>query len=76
MQQKISKKKKDKQKEEERIAAEVKETKLKQQYMNANKAMVEEKAWKSQQDGKKNRYLIKIKNLKIRIGKRVKGEIE
>jgi hypothetical protein len=43
----IKDKKTKKQLEEERIAREVKETRLKQQYMNANKAMVEEKAWKS-----------------------------
>lgn len=47
VQGRISNKKDYKRKEEERIAAEVKETRLKQQYMNANKAMVEEKAWKS-----------------------------
>ncbi|CAD8194680.1 unnamed protein product [Paramecium pentaurelia] len=51
VQNKISNKKQVKSAEEQRIAAEVRETKLRQQYMNANKAMVEMKAWKSQQDG-------------------------
>ncbi|CAD8195383.1 unnamed protein product [Paramecium pentaurelia] len=51
VQNKISQKKQIKSAEEQRIAAEVRETKLRQQYMNANKAMVEMKAWKSQQDG-------------------------
>ena len=47
VQNKICKKKDVKSADEQRIAAEVRETKLRQQYMNANKAMVEMKAWKS-----------------------------
>jgi len=41
-------KRKIKKKEEDRIARELRDIKLKRQYMNANAAVVEEKAWKSQ----------------------------
>ena len=43
--EKINKKKKDKQEEDARLAKELKEIRLQRQYMNANAAMVEEKAW-------------------------------
>ncbi len=46
--EKIGDKKSKKRKEEERLAREFREVKLKRQYMNANAAIVEEKAWKSQ----------------------------
>ena len=49
--QKILSKKDEKKIEEDKIAREEKETKLKQQYMNANKEIVEQMAWKGQQDG-------------------------
>lgn len=48
----INKKKTDKQIEEERLAKELKEIKLQRQYLNANAAMVEEKAWKELEAGK------------------------
>ena len=44
--EKINKKKKDKRDEDERLAKELKMIRLNRQYMNANAAMVEEKAWK------------------------------
>ena len=44
--EKISDKKKEKRKEEERLAKELKEIKLQRQYLNENKAKIEEKAWK------------------------------
>lgn len=47
----ISKKKKDKKDEDERLAKELKEIRLNRQYMNANAAMVEEKAWKELEAG-------------------------
>lgn len=49
--QKISKKKADKKAEDERLAKELKEIRLQRQYMNANAAMVEEKAWKELEAG-------------------------
>jgi len=49
---KVNKKKSDKQREEERLAKELKEIKLQRQYLNANAAMVEEKAWKELEAGK------------------------
>lgn len=49
--ERISKKKKDKQDEDERLAKELKEIRLQRQYMNANAAMVEEKAWKELEAG-------------------------
>ena len=48
----INKKKTDKKNEEERLAKELKEIKLQRQYLNANAAMVEEKAWKELEAGK------------------------
>ena len=48
----INKKKTDKRNEEERLAKELKEIKLQRQYLNANAAMVEEKAWKELEAGK------------------------
>ncbi|CAD8189940.1 unnamed protein product [Paramecium octaurelia] len=59
----ISQKKQIKSAEKQRIAAEVRKTKLTQQYMNANKAMIQMKAWKSQQDGLERE--IKIQNEKL-----------
>ena len=47
----ISKKKKDKKDEDDRLAKELKEIRLQRQYMNANAAMVEEKAWKELEAG-------------------------
>jgi hypothetical protein len=41
----INQKKKEKRDEEERLAKELKEIKLQRQYLNANAAMVEMKAW-------------------------------
>lgn len=52
MYDKVNKKKSDKQREEERLAKELKEIKLQRQYLNANAAMVEEKAWKELEAGK------------------------
>ena len=49
--EKINKKKKDKKEEDERLAKELKEIRLQRQYMNANAAMVEEKAWKELEAG-------------------------
>jgi hypothetical protein len=43
--EKISSKKRAKKKEEDRLAKEFKEIKLKRLYMNANAAIVEELAW-------------------------------
>lgn len=48
---KINQKKKEKREEEERLAKELKEIKLQRQYLNANAAMVEEKAWKELEAG-------------------------
>jgi thiamine kinase-like enzyme len=48
---KISEKKRLKRLEEERLAKELKEIKLQRQYLNASKAMVEEKAWKDLENG-------------------------
>jgi len=48
---KINKKKKDKKAEDERLAKELKEIRLQRQYMNANAAMVEEKAYKELEKG-------------------------
>lgn len=47
----ISKKKQTKKDEDQRLAQELKEIKLQRQYMNANAAMVEEKAWKELEAG-------------------------
>lgn len=47
----INKKKKDKKEEDDRLAKELKEIRLQRQYMNANAAMVEEKAWKELEAG-------------------------
>lgn len=49
--EKINKKKKEKKVEEDRLAKELKEIKLQRQYLNANRAMVEEKAWKELEAG-------------------------
>ena len=49
--EKINQKKKDKKTEEDRLAKELKEIKLQRQYLNANRAMVEEKAWKELETG-------------------------
>ena len=49
---KISSKKKAKKDEEERLAKELKEIKLQRQYLNANAAMVEYKAWQELEKGK------------------------
>ena len=49
---KVNQKKKDKRDEDERLAKELKEIKLQRQYLNANAAMVEEKAWKELEAGK------------------------
>ena len=49
--EKINKKKRDKQEEDARLAKELKEIRLQRQYMNANAAMVEEKAWKELEAG-------------------------
>lgn len=49
--EKINKKKKDKKEEDDRLAKELKEIRLNRQYMNANAAMVEEKAWKELEAG-------------------------
>ena len=49
--EKINKKKKDKAEEDARLAQELKEIRLQRQYMNANAAMVEEKAWKELEAG-------------------------
>jgi len=49
--EKINKKKADKRSEDERLAKELKEIRLQRQYMNANAAMVEEKAWKELEQG-------------------------
>jgi len=49
--EKINKKKLDKKAEDERLAKELKEIRLNRQYMNANAAMVEEKAWKELEAG-------------------------
>merc|ERR1712072_371124 len=48
---KIDRKKKAKADEEARLAQELKEIRLQRQYMNANAAMVEEKAWKELEAG-------------------------
>lgn len=48
---KISKKKKEKKAEEDRLEKELKKIKLQRQYLNANRAMVEEKAWKELENG-------------------------
>ena len=47
----INEKKRLKAEEEERLAKELKEIKLQRQYLNANRAMVEEKAWKELEAG-------------------------
>lgn len=49
--EKINKKKADKKAEDDRLAKELKEIRLQRQYMNANAAMVEEKAWKELETG-------------------------
>ena len=49
---KINKKKQEKREEDERLAKELKEIKLQRQYLNANAAMVEYKAWKELENGK------------------------
>ncbi len=49
--EKIEKKKKEKKAEDDRLAKELKEIKLQRQYLNANRAMVEEKAWKELEAG-------------------------
>jgi len=51
----INKKKNDKADEEARLAKELKEIKLQRQYLNANAAMVEEKAWKELENGKERK---------------------
>merc|ERR1712072_163586 len=48
---KIDRKKKAKADEEARLAQELKEIRLQRQYMNANAAMVEEKAWRELEAG-------------------------
>ncbi|KAL4453394.1 hypothetical protein ABPG74_017601 [Tetrahymena malaccensis] len=49
--QKVVDKKRAKKKEEDRLAKEYREIQLKRMYMNANAAVVEELAWKGQQEG-------------------------
>lgn len=51
VQEKIAEKKREKRKEEERLAKELKEIRLQRQYLNENKAKIEEKAWKRQELG-------------------------
>ncbi len=78
---KIQEKKRKKREEEERLAKELKEIRLQRQYLNASKAMVEEKAFKELERGaereartKQNDALIdqcklngiKVKDLSIR----------
>lgn len=48
---KIKDKKSSKKQEEDRLAKELKEIRLQRQYLNANRAMVEEKAWKELEIG-------------------------
>ena len=48
---KISKKKQEKKEQDEKLAKELKEISLQRQYMNANAAMVEEKAWRELEQG-------------------------
>lgn len=48
---KISNKKKTKKEEEEQLAKELKEIRLQRQYLNANRAMVEAKAWEELEKG-------------------------
>jgi hypothetical protein len=52
-------KKREKKAEEDRLAKEYKEIKLKRQYFNANAAIVEEKAWKSLEDGAEREILVR-----------------
>lgn len=61
MHDKINKKKSDKNTEEERLAKELKEIKLQRQYLNANRAMVEEKVWKEQEAGA-HREILTLQN--------------
>ena len=46
VQEKIAEKKREKRKEEDRLAKELKEIRLQRQYLNEDKAKIEEKAWK------------------------------
>ena len=62
--EKISKKKLDKKREDERLAKELKEIRLNRQYMNANAAMVEEKAWKELEQGAE-RQIMNNQNKKL-----------
>ena len=61
---KISNKKKIKRDEEERLAKELKEIKLQRQYLNANAAMVEYKAWEELEAGKE-RAIRENQNFKL-----------
>jgi hypothetical protein len=61
---KISTKKKIKRDEEERLAKELKEIKLQRQYLNANAAMVEYKAWEELEVGKE-RAIRENQNFKL-----------
>jgi len=47
----IANKKKNKKEEEEQLAKELKEIRLQRQYLNANRAMVEAKAWEELEKG-------------------------
>lgn len=47
----ISEKKRLKQEEEDRLAAELRKIKLQREYLNADKSMMEKKAWKDLEDG-------------------------
>lgn len=49
--EKIKEKKRKKLEEQRKLEKELKEIQLKRQYMNANRALVEEKAWKEQEKG-------------------------
>lgn len=70
--EKISTKKAQKKEEEERIAREAKEIKMKRQYLNANQAIVEEMAWKSLQNGAE-RDILKRQNDKLMLNMGLEG---
>ena len=55
--EKIQAKKDKQQKEQDRIARELREINLKRQYLNANHAMVEEKAWENLENGAEREIL-------------------
>ncbi|MDR3582278.1 MAG: hypothetical protein P4L67_03315 [Candidatus Pacebacteria bacterium] len=62
--EKISEKKRAKRKEEERLAKELKEIKLQRQYLNENKAKIEEKAWKRLEIGAERKTRL-VQNQKL-----------